>query len=330
MKIAGLMCVRDEEVCCGLTIDTVKDWVDEIILVDHSSTDKTVDIITNKCNDYKIPLQTFTIDAAKTLVDLRAKAITEAMKSKPDWFFIIDGDMVFNTIGVDVRELVRNPFVEQYWFSTLNIYGDKEHFDGMNIPHLWLFKNVKSIYATASYHCPDHRKATSVPFLGWNLGGLKSVERLFWRYQLWYSRAWNRGHDTNINVDEFLKEYFDGPPSPEYVREFMLNRIRVRAKDITTTAHRTDFTNPDDNFGMRAVDFEHRYLTYPAPMRKWECPYKLIVENGEIIGRDPDILNVPVKRDDEILQLTEPVLEEFRAYNSAPFTARDIITVRAG
>lgn len=320
------MVVRDEEMCCGMTIETVKDYIDEIVLVDHSSNDMTVDIITQRCKKHKIPLHKFTMKHNHTLVDLRAKALVEAAKLNPDWFFIIDGDMVFNTNDINIRRIIRGYPYEQYWFNTLNIYGDMNHYDGINIPHLWLFKNVKTIYATASYLCPFHLRSPKTPFLGWNLSGIKSIDHLFRRYQLWFSRAWNRGHKTNLGVDDFINRYFDGSPTTDYINRFVLNRLRVRAASLENTAFSTDLTNPMDGFGITTAEFKKRYLNFPDGLKNWDCPFELLFDaNKEIIGREPDLLGVPVRNNEGIFQLKKETLNRFREYNAKPFTPHDLL-----
>ena len=83
MSISACMIVRDEEKVLGECLKSIKDWVDEIIIVDTGSSDKTVEIA--ESYGAKVFHQEWTDDFSFH----RNHSMSKATK---DWIFIIDAD----------------------------------------------------------------------------------------------------------------------------------------------------------------------------------------------------------------------------------------------
>lgn len=313
MKIVGLMVAKDEEICCGMTVETVKDIVDEIVFVDHMSKDRTVEIVKGKCKEFDIPLRVYQADSNLRLGDLHKIALIHGRKLKPDWFFRIEADIIFTNAKM-VIELAEKGEYDQYWFRTLNLYGDIKHkrFAGLNIPHMWLFRNREGIDIAVVYCCREitHKSDPNKErFLGWNLDGLKYYDRIFYRYQQWYQRLWNKKYGTKIGTLEFIEKYFNGQPSEQYKKVFVLNRLHLGCAKLESIAsyHKMD-----------AGEFEMKYVQYPDFLKNWDCPFELILnDNGEAIGRHPDLVDVPLLDDEKIYQLKKEVTSWFRSSDTA-------------
>jgi len=308
MKIVGLMVARDEELCCGMTIETVKDVINELVLVDNMSKDSTVTIVKDKCKKFDIKLHLSHAPLTKTINELRQECLLAGLKTNPDWFLNMDADTVFNSEKLNFKEMAINSKYEQIWFKTMNLYsGDIKHrkIGILNIPHLWMFKNIKNIYACGNYVCPEHTKDPNEnQFLGWNLNGIKHKEHLFWRYQLWHSRRYNKEHNTNLSINEYIKKMFtihfpyNGYPSSTYLNCFVLNRLRYLDMVVT------------ESLESLPEQFVSSNMDYPKVLKEWDCPFELIFnEKDEIVGRKPDLVDVPILEDEDIWQISHKELK---------------------
>lgn len=302
MKIVGLMIARDEGLCCGMTVETAKDFVDVIVLVDNMSVDGTAEIVKAKCAEFGIELHTIKSPLTCTVDQLRMNCLNEGKKLQPDWFLNMDADTVFNCEKIDLRKLAEQSNYEQIWFRTLNLYGDMKNrrIGGLNIPHLWMFRNIKNIVVWGNYGCPMHTQdPNSDRLIGWNLNGIKYADHIFWRYQIWHARKYNELHKTNLSVDQYIKMAFtnfpSGKPTEQYVKCYVLNRLTIQCLKLDLTAAYLKLT-PEK--------FVAEYMDYPKVLKEWGSPFELIFDGEyKAIGRKPDLLDVPLLPNAEIWQL---------------------------
>lgn len=296
MNIVGLMIARDEEVGAGLTVDTCKDWVDEIVLVNHDSTDRTVEVVHERCVKYGIPMTYMNVPLEGNTFDtLRRKALKIARDvSDPDWLFMLDADMIFDT-RVDVRGLAAKGEYDQFSFRTMNMAGVHEKLPvGLNEPHVWLLRNHPGMTTAVNYLIPTGSKCPDdQTFLGWNLNYVKGYKHLYWR-NLWFlSHYHNWLNGTNISVEDYLANIHkpQKPHTEQYIKEFVLNRLWT----ASNTKRRETLA---DAAGMTLDEYDDKFFHYPEIVGEWECPFKIILnDDGEIIGRDPDLLGVELRRD---------------------------------
>jgi len=87
MKITAQMIVKNEENFVWYAINSVIDWVDEMLVWDQGSSDKTIEII-KTINNPKITLKSFT----ENVQILRQKMLEE---TNNDWIFVLDGDEIW-------------------------------------------------------------------------------------------------------------------------------------------------------------------------------------------------------------------------------------------
>jgi len=308
MKVVGLMMARDEELCVGMTIETAKDHIDELVFVDNMSTDKTAEIVRQKCKEYNIILHESQAPLTKTVKELRQTCLDIGKSLNPDWFLNMDADTIFNP-RLDIRGLAENGGYDAYWFRTLDIYGDMTRTGGFNNHHLWLFRSGENVTAFGNFCCPGHKHDSNESrFLGWNLNGLHFADHMFWRLQIWFQRLWNAGNHVNLGVDEFITTYFNGRPDERYKKIFVLNRMRNLSLSVerAAAAHK-----------MTVTEFEEQYRQFPKCLTDWDCPF--VVEVGEddrIISRTPDLVNVPVLGNEDIVQLRAAELDRFRKWKT--------------
>jgi len=303
MKIVGLMIARDEELCCGMTVETAKDTIDELVFVDNMSKDNTAEIVRRKCKKFGIILHEYKASLSNTIEDIRLLCLQNGQSRKANWFLNMDADTVFNH-KLNLRELIENNDYDQYYFRTLNLYGDmkSKRQAGLNIPHLWLFRNDKNISIVGNYIYPDGKKdPNDQRLLGWNLNGIKWAEHMFWRYMLWHSRSYNKVNKTKLSPTEYIKKTFtdnnlgDGKPTDYYLKTYVLNRMKIQCMKPDLSAAALKLTKEQ---------FIEKYMDYPKVLKEWDCPFELIFnEKDEIVGRKPDLVDVPVLENKDIWHL---------------------------
>ena len=117
-SISACMIVRNEEKLLPECLESIRDWVDEIIIVDTGSTDATIDIA--RQYGARIFEQPWSNDFSKH----RNYSMVQATG---DWLFIIDADERF--LVEDVPEIIdhmREGRFSALSASVLNVYGQEE------------------------------------------------------------------------------------------------------------------------------------------------------------------------------------------------------------
>jgi glycosyltransferase involved in cell wall biosynthesis len=291
MKITGLLVARDEVDLVGLAIESAKDVIDELVFVDHASKDDTGEAVISACDEHDIPLRLTAAPATDSLWECREMAHRKAIADGCDWTFTVDADMWFvNT--TTIRTLAEKGEYDAYWFRTLNFSMDLDHISGLNPPHVWLIRASDKVGFGANYLVPQNHFRSDPDrerFIGYNMTYLKSIDHIFWRRHIPGQRAYNKTHDCNISLDEYLSLIYDEPPDDEYKRQFVLGI----------------FQEPDDweldeaRYGKRswalARPAEYDVTKYgPVPKELTESvagKYKMLFDNsGQCIGREPDLL----------------------------------------
>ena len=291
MKIAGLMCARDEENTVALTLESVAGLIDFLVLVDHASKDRTRDVVRHSCDLLGIDLYEDKANADKSLWECRRMARERAEDIGCDWTFTVDADMWFIYTDM-IRNLAKAGKYDAYWFRTVNFSMDLWHIAGLNPPHVWLIRNKPGIKYGANYMVPQQH-FTSDPnkdrFIGFNATYLKSIDHIFWRRHIPGQRTYNKKNNKNISVDEYIKMVYDEEPGMEYKKQFVLGI----------------FQEPDDweldeaKYGKRTWA-----LSRPAPYDEKEygpiperllnsklSNYKMVFDKeGKCVGRIPDLI----------------------------------------
>lgn len=98
MKIVGLMPCRNEDWVLGLTARAALMWCDELVILNHASTDGTEDIIRGLLIDYSPGRVTELYVPSSTWeeMDQRQRTLIEARKSQATHIAIIDADEIIS------------------------------------------------------------------------------------------------------------------------------------------------------------------------------------------------------------------------------------------
>ncbi|MCX5997091.1 MAG: glycosyltransferase family 2 protein [Chloroflexi bacterium] len=132
-NISVCIIVKDEENLIGQCLESVKELVDEIIIVDQNSTDKTLEI----CRRYTDKIYQYDWD--DSFANKRNYASSMANN---DWIFSIDADQVVTTeLVTEIRNAVQSTRYDAYYIRRINnIYGKFMWPE----EHIWLYRKSKS------------------------------------------------------------------------------------------------------------------------------------------------------------------------------------------
>lgn len=160
-RISLCMIMRDEEEHLPRCLDSVQGVVDEIVIVDTGSVDRSVEIATaygarilheEWRNDFAAPRNTG-IDAATG-----------------DWILVLDADEELMG-GHVLRDLVEQPGVEGYSFREINFVGEERGIDAVVMSAFRLFRNRPDYRYSGALHEQVLTRVTdagrgATPFVG--------------------------------------------------------------------------------------------------------------------------------------------------------------------
>lgn len=132
------MIVKNEEDCIGRCLASVKDVVDEIIIVDTGSKDGTIRI----CESFGAKIYQFPWNGS--FADARNFGIERA---SGDWILWLDADEEFDSADAgQLRKQVQEANYDIIAIHLINFYGDKADMDKVSeIAHHRLFRNGMNI-----------------------------------------------------------------------------------------------------------------------------------------------------------------------------------------
>jgi len=141
------MIVKNEEDYLPTCLENIVDIVDEIIIVDTGSTDRTVDI----AKSYGAKVYYFKWN--NNFSEARNESLKYATK---DWILILDADDEFTTKYKESFKLLLNSKLDEnaiYFFETLNYYGDNIDSNSITINlNPRMFKNNQGIHYEGEIH----------------------------------------------------------------------------------------------------------------------------------------------------------------------------------
>jgi glycosyltransferase involved in cell wall biosynthesis len=144
------MIARNEEANLARTLDSVR-WVDEIVIVDSGSTDRTPEIARSYGAKHSFNRNFQGFNPQKTLA-------IDACTS--DWIYLLDADEVMTPeLAKEIQQVLENPQYEAYWQPRVNLFlGRWIRHGGFYPDHkLRLFKRGTARMAGAEPHgTPEH------------------------------------------------------------------------------------------------------------------------------------------------------------------------------
>lgn len=127
IKITAHTIVKNEDQWIWYALNSVLPYVEQILVFDTGSTDKTVEII-RSINSPKIIFEQKTLTDVRALVSYRQKQIDN---TKTDWFFILDGDEIWpqKQLKKLLEQMDQSPHNTIAFFNKVkNCIGDVYHY----------------------------------------------------------------------------------------------------------------------------------------------------------------------------------------------------------
>jgi len=203
--ISGIMCVYEEEKMAPYAIRSVADYIDELIVINKPSTDKTEYVIKETCRDAGLPLH-----FEDSYLRLRQARLYAFKKARYDWCLIVDGDEVFHTEGPAGAHKL-NEIIEcgiSCYRAPMNyLYLDTKHgkrSQPQKAKHRFLYPNDDNVKPRGLRDLPDYDGTIFElnDVFKFNCG-IKSPERMYKR-QWWYD--WSKLYDGPLTFDEWITE----------------------------------------------------------------------------------------------------------------------------
>ncbi|NSB30294.1 glycosyltransferase [Clostridium saccharoperbutylacetonicum] len=146
-QVSLCMIVKDEEEYLPRCLSSIKDIVDEIIIVDTGSSDKTVEIAKN------FGAKVYYFKWNNDFSEARNESLKYATK---DWILILDADDELNSESKETFKVLLNTELDEkaiYHFETLSYYGNSIDNDNIAINlNPRLFKNNRGIHYEGEVH----------------------------------------------------------------------------------------------------------------------------------------------------------------------------------
>jgi glycosyltransferase involved in cell wall biosynthesis len=295
--------VRNEEYWIRPCILSIKDSVDEILLIDNGSTDSTLDIVEKIRKEVSTPIRIFSLPEA----DHCEVSNVGIRESRYSWLLKWDADFIAQTEGSGDFSRLRNYILgldqDRYhmiFMSLVNLAGD-----------LWHQPKAKEVCSYMRSPGPLHREAylwnysPEMKYVWKDYRGFSKVESLLFplyhRFLEWPELS--VFHVGGIRpIDRMMIDYFWGQWKKRYSGIAEVGEIPYREAFAWENAKRL-FHTADKNIILKKffslmkndlVSYDNeRYGSYPPSLSPYlENPwYRIIYNNAnEIIGRFPDCM----------------------------------------
>ncbi len=199
-SVSACMIVKNEEEMLPGCLDSIRNWVDEIIIVDTGSTDKTVEIA--KSYGAKVYFQKWENDFSKP----RNLSLS---KATCDWIFIIDADEEFVPDKLpELRKALNN---EKFRILSIDVYNIEPDTGAVSsfLPSNRFFRRDAGFYYEGIVHNqliyeknePILRADVKIKHYGYNLSHDKMVKKLARSRQLLEKQIIERPDDPFVHFN---------------------------------------------------------------------------------------------------------------------------------
>lgn len=318
VEISANIIAWNEETVIDLALRSVKDFADEVILVDNGSTDRTVKYARQYFKRWNLRGKIIVMKNAR-IYDCRYHAMKE---STGDWICIVDGDHVLNTSPNKpnihtLRKLAERGGQFAYNFLYFHMYGDFRHLDKSRVIsdfHPMLFRNIpKKLPAP---HGRDKKKGVKrarwglrwnnpeflypevnkPEIIGVNLAGMKPSIRMFSRQYIRYRHRADK--PKNLNMIDYALRYSKAKNMRElkqladrwFIKRLATNTVKIE-KGLCIERNCMCLKPNRRRMSIKII-FKDGVGQLPKIIQEeLESPrYELIYKNGKVIGRKPDLV----------------------------------------
>ncbi|MFS0556281.1 glycosyltransferase [Brevibacillus sp. 179-C9.3 HS] len=265
-QISLCMIVKNEAECIHKCLESVKDLVDEMIIVDTGSTDKTVEI----CESFGAVVHSF--EWQDNFAEARNYGIE---KATGDWILWMDADEELDKEdGKKLKELIRDKEDSLFYIHLINYIGDEiNEDDAFHIAHSRLFRNGIGF----RFHFPIHETLNVEEILR-DLTEDNQIQILPVRiYHYGYmNECTGRKNKFERNIQLLMKEWDKEDHSPwiEYHLASEFSRIQEHEKTFK-------FVN------LSIIGFIENHMIPPSLLYKLK--YSTLISMGSAEGAWPGI-----------------------------------------
>lgn len=267
-----------EEDCIDLAIQSIRNFADEVILVDNNSQDDTVNIARDLLKQFHIPHSIYVLQGA-LMFESRYKAIQEA---SCDWVMMQDGDLVMCEKGKEslqtLRTLVEDNKNENYMYRVpdINLCGDYRHLmkkQPVNPPHKFLFNANFAVGMGERDRpkFPNHRFKKLEGVFGADLSRVRTHWRSLIRFR---QHEWIKD-GRYPSLIEYLENEV-GTPLDTFKEHAPHNYLRYLKNQCL----------PIEDYFEEGVNILPELLQEELKEPRFEIIYK----DDEIVGRKPDVV----------------------------------------
>lgn len=157
MKLSVCICTLNEEEFISMMLDSMLEYVHEIIILDGCSTDKTVEIIEGyKAHYDKIKLFFWEQKHSRSYIfDEQARRDWTFDKATGNWILFTAPDEIFcDSFWEDLEKILWVPSIDFYTFPRLNVWKVPEYYrlDSYPDPQLRLFRKGAGEFSDGEEH----------------------------------------------------------------------------------------------------------------------------------------------------------------------------------
>jgi len=282
-EISAMVRVKNEETFAFVSLESIKDLVDEIIIVDNLSTDNTIAEINRFIKTYpnvNVKLYSFNKDIQKneaTLADYYNYALNLCTKT---WILKWDLDNVACTEGehsiFQIKEEMHHGGPIAYYYA--NLWGDLEHrkkdvkshrhSEHYVVPKIGLKFVMSTTFEIMKFDWNVLKPKVGISkCLGIHCSGVKPSEQILYRY--WWRWMEYTSSGGKLEFKDYLLERFD-------IKDDSVDSILEAADKVVDTMCRNELERYDE-----------KLCPYPPALQEMRktCRFKVNYKNGKIIGR---------------------------------------------
>lgn len=223
-SIAAVMCTWAEPYMAPIAVESVADYVDEIICINKPDKYNTGEIITEACTNHGVKLKLFNSD-----LKLRYARLYALKKTKCEYVVILDGDEVYHTDGRagahKFHELIE-AYPDYCFRAPMNyLYLDFLHTrttQPQRAGHKFLYPHTDEVTEAGVRDLPHFPRVVNLPMIYKFNCGVKPLERIYMRRRYWW--LWSKQYKGSLDFEDWLfKEHGKTPldlvPDNPYSRD---------------------------------------------------------------------------------------------------------------